>query len=163
MESQFQFNQYGDYNAATSAGWGIDTRDPTADKRVFEFCAAVPPEQFLVGGQGRSLIRRAMRGRLPQSTLERLEKGTQAADWYESLKAIRPQLAAELALLERSPGARQLLDLDLLRGALDAWPETAEAAALQSGVYQSAIPRGMAVGYFIRRIEAEAAQTPLVT
>ena len=163
MESQFQFNQYGDYNAATSAGWGIDTRDPTADKRVFEFCAAIPPEQFLVGGQGRSLIRRAMRGRLPQSTLDRQEKGTQAADWYESLTAIRPQLVAELALLERSPGARQLLDLDMLRSALDAWPKTAEEAEQQSGIYQSAIPRGMSVGYFIRRIEAEAAATSLVT
>jgi asparagine synthase (glutamine-hydrolysing) len=156
MASQFQFNQYGDYNAACSAGWGIDTRDPTADKRVFEFCAAIPSEQFLVGGQGRSLIRRAMRGRLPQSTLEREEKGTQAADWYESLSAIRPQLEAELALLERSPGAKHLLDLEMLRGALDAWPETAEEAAERSGVYQSAIPRGMAVGYFIRRVEAEA-------
>jgi asparagine synthase (glutamine-hydrolysing) len=163
MESQFQFNQYGDYNAATSAGWGIDTRDPTADKRVFEFCAAIPPEQFLVGGQGRSLIRRAMRGRLPQSTLDRQEKGTQAADWYESLTAIRPKLEAELTLLERSPGARQLLDLDMLRSALDAWPETAEEAEQQSGIYQSAIPRGMSVGYFIRRIEAEAAATSLVT
>jgi len=156
MERQFLQNQYGDYNAATSAGWQIDVRDPTADKRVFEFCAAIPPEQFLVGGQGRSLIRRAMKGRLPQSTLDRQEKGTQAADWYECLTAIRSELSAELALLEKSPGARRLLDLDLLRGALDAWPATAKEAAGQSGIYQSAIPRGMAVGYFIRRIEAEA-------
>ncbi len=157
MEYQFQRNQYGDYNAATSAGWGVDVRDPTADKRVFEFCAAIPPEQFLVGGQGRSLIRRAMRGRLPQATLDRKEKGTQAADWYESLSRIRGELAAELALLEQSAGARHLIDLALLRGALEAWPKTAEEAAEQSGVYQSAIPRGMAVGYFIRRVEAEAA------
>ena len=156
MECQFQRNQYGDYNAATSAGWGIDVRDPTADKRVFEFCASIPPEQFLVGGQGRSLFRRAMRNRLPQSTLDRKEKGTQAADWYESLTKIRTELRAELTLLEQSPGARHLLDLDLLRSALDTWPQTAEEAQDQSGLYQSAIPRGMAVGYFIRRIEAEA-------
>jgi asparagine synthase (glutamine-hydrolysing) len=155
MECQFQRNQYGDYNAANSAGWGIDVRDPTADKRVFEFCAAIPAEQFLVGGQGRSLIRRAMRGRLPQSTLDRQEKGTQAADWYESLGKIRGELIAELALLEQSPGARHLIDLDVLRGALDAWPATAQEAARKSGLYQSAIPRGVAVGYFIRRIEAE--------
>jgi asparagine synthase (glutamine-hydrolysing) len=163
MEIAFQRNQYGDYNAATSAGWGIDVRDPTADKRVFEFCASIPPEQFLIGGQGRSLLRRAMRGRLPQATLDREEKGTQAADWYESLTKIRSELTAELGQLEQSPGARRLLDLDLLRGALDAWPETAEVAARASGLYQSAIPRGMAVGYFIRRVEAEAGATGLVT
>jgi len=156
METAFQTNQYGDYNAATSAGWGIEVRDPTADKRVFEFCAAVPPEQFLVGGLGRSLIRRAMRGRLPESTLRREEKGTQAADWYENLTRILPQLQAELTLLERSPGARSLIDLDLLRAALEAWPATAQEAARKSGLYQSAIPRGFSVGYFIRRIEGEA-------
>jgi asparagine synthase (glutamine-hydrolysing) len=159
MECQFQRNQYGDYNAAASAGWGIDVRDPTADKRVFEFCASIPPEQFLVGGQGRSLIRRAMRGRLPESTLDRKGKGAQAADWYESLTKIRSALAAELNLLEQSPGARHLIDLDLLRRALNTWPETAEQAVDQSGLYQAAIPRGMAVGYFIRRIEAESTST----
>jgi asparagine synthase (glutamine-hydrolysing) len=156
METQFLNNQYGDYNAATSAGWQIETRDPTADKRVFEFCAAIPPEQFLVGGQGRSLIRRAMRGRLPESTLTRAEKGTQAADWYESLGKIRAELATELDRIAQSPIARRLLDLDLLRGALDPWPATAAEAARRSGLYQSAIPRGLAVGYFIRRNQAES-------
>ena len=156
METQFQQNQYGDYNAATSAGWGIETRDPTADKRVFEFCAAIPQEQFVAGGVGRSLARRAMRGRLPDATLRRKEKGTQAADWYESLSRIRGELAAELALQAQSAGARRLIDLERLREAVDDWPRTAREAALKDELYQSAIPRGMAVGYFIRRMEEEA-------
>jgi asparagine synthase (glutamine-hydrolysing) len=156
METQFQQNQYGDYNAATSAGWGIETRDPTADKRVFEFCAAIPQEQFVAGGEGRSLARRAMRGRLPDATLRRKEKGTQAADWYESLSRIRGELAAELALQAQSAGARRLIDLERLREAVDDWPRTAREAALKDELYQSAIPRGMAVGYFIRRMEEEA-------
>jgi asparagine synthetase B (glutamine-hydrolysing) len=159
METAFQTNQYGDYNAATIAGWGIEVRDPTADKRVFEFCASIPQEQFIVSGQGRSLIRRAMGGRLPQATLARTTKGTQAADWYDSLAAIRTQLAAELDLQQRSPGARHLIDLDVLRSAIANWPDSVLEAHRNSGIYQSAIPRAMAVGYFIRRIEAEAAET----
>jgi len=158
MATDFQQNQYGDYNAATGAGWGIEARDPTADKRVFEFCAAVPPEQFVAGGQGRSLARRAMRGRLPEATLARTEKGTQSADWYESLSRIRGELAAEIALEQESPGARRLIDLERLRKALEEWPRTAQEAALKDGIYDAAIPRGIAVGYFIRRIEEEARQ-----
>jgi asparagine synthase (glutamine-hydrolysing) len=158
MTTDFQQNQYGDYNAATSAGWGIEARDPTADKRVFEFCAAIPPEQFVAGGQGRSLARRAMRGRLPDATLQRKQKGTQAADWFESLSRIRGELAAELALQAQSSGARRLIDLDRLCNALEDWPKTAKDAAQQDGIYDSAIPRGMAVGYFIRRIEEESSQ-----
>jgi len=156
MATDFQQNQYGDYNAATGAGWGIETRDPTADKRIFEFCAAIPPEQFVAGGQGRSLARRAMRGRLPDATLHRKQKGTQAADWYESLSRIRGQLAEELDLQQQSPGARRLIDLERMRKVLEDWPRTAQEAALKDGIYDSAISRGMAVGTFIRRIEEEA-------
>ena len=155
METAFQLNQYGDYNAAVGAGWGIETRDPTADKRVFEFCAAIPAEQFTVGGQARSLARRAMRGRLPEATLARREKGTQAADWHECLGGTRGELLSELALEEQSPMARRLIDLERLRGALEDWPKTAQEAAENSVVYQSAIPRGVAVGYFVRRAEEE--------
>lgn len=156
MESQFGNNQYGDYNAAASAGWGIDVRDPTADRRVFEFCASIPPEQFITQGKGRSLIRRAMRDRLPESTLNRREKGTQAADWYENLTRIRSELCAEVARLEQSAAARGLIDLDLLRSALEHWPVDARDAARQAGIYQSAIPRGIATGYFIRKVEEES-------
>jgi asparagine synthase (glutamine-hydrolysing) len=156
METQFQQNQYGDYNAAIGAAWGIEARDPTADKRVFELCAAIPQEQFVVGGVGRSLVRRAMRGRLPDATLDRKEKGTQAADWYESLSRIRGELSVELTLQTQSPGARRLIDLDRLRGILDHWPKTAQEAARKDSIYDSAISRGIAVGYFIRRIEEES-------
>ncbi len=156
MESQFASNQYGDYNAAASAGWGIDVRDPTADRRLFEFCAAIPPEQFIADGKGRSLIRRAMRGRLPASTLDRTDKGTQAADWYASLTRIYSELKQEVEVISQDAAARSLIDLDMLRSALDEWPPDALHAARQSGIYQSAIPRGVAVGYFMRSIEQES-------
>ena len=34
----------GNYNKGTLAGWGIDVRDPTADRRLVEFCLTVPLE-----------------------------------------------------------------------------------------------------------------------
>lgn len=155
METNFQRNQYGDYNAAASAGWGIDVRDPTADRRLFEFCASIPHEQYITGGMARSLIRRAMRGRLPEQTLQRREKGLQAADWYESLSRIRTSLIEEVERIAVSPTARHLLDIERLRGALAAWPPSALDASRNPALYQSTIPRGIAVGYFIRRIESE--------
>jgi hypothetical protein len=96
-----------------------------------------------------------MRGHLPPATLTRTEKGTQAADWYESLTQILPQLRAELTLLERSPAARTLLDLDLLHTALDRWPSTAREAADDPSLYQSTLPRALSIGAFIRRTESE--------
>jgi len=158
MEKYFVTNQYGDCNTMTNAGWRIDARDPTADKRVFEFCASIPLEQYLVGDQASSLIRRAMRGRLPDSTVDRRERGQQAADWYESLSRIHSELAAELARLERSPGSRNLLDLDRLRSAVDHWPQSAEQAADQRPLYDGALIRAVSLGYFIRRWEESGSQ-----
>ena len=81
---------------AAQGGWKLDFRDPTMDRRVVEFCLTVPLEQFVRGGKLRSLVRRAMAGRLPETTLNRMQRGQQSADWYESLTRLRPQMLAEL-------------------------------------------------------------------
>jgi asparagine synthase (glutamine-hydrolysing) len=153
MDSFFHASVPGDFDLMANSGWGIELRDPTADKRVFEYCASIPLEQYMVDKPGRSLIRRAMHGRLPDSTLDRRERGLQAADWYESLTRVRAEIAAEIVLLERSPGARRLLDLDRLRSAVDHWPNSAREAEDQGMLYPAILPDGIAVGYFIRRSE----------
>ncbi|MGI8771661.1 MAG: asparagine synthetase B family protein, partial [Acidobacteriaceae bacterium] len=78
----YEYYDPGQLNAAAAQGWGIENRDPTQDRRIFEFCFAIPIEQYLAEGQSRSLIRRAMTGRLPANTLARTTRGLQAADWY---------------------------------------------------------------------------------
>jgi asparagine synthase (glutamine-hydrolysing) len=153
MQTLFHGKGIGDFNSMSLAGWGIEQRDPTADKRVFEFCASIPMEQYVVGKPGRSLIRRAMRGRVPDAALDRRTRGVQGADWYESLTPIRTQLAEEIARLDTSPGARWLLDLERLRAAVERWPATAQEAAKQSYLYSMIVPDAVAVGYFIRRTE----------
>lgn len=158
MQTFFHANVLGDYNALANAEWGIESRHPAVDKRVFEYCASIPIEQYLVVTPGRSLIRRAMRGRLPDSTIDRRKRGLQAADWYESLTSIRAELACEFTLLEQSPGARRLLDLDRLRDALDHWPESARQAEQQRSLYQMALPIAISTGYFIRRCEGSVGQ-----
>jgi asparagine synthase (glutamine-hydrolysing) len=151
METYFHTNMLGEYGSMSNAKWGIEMRDPTADKRVFEYCASIPMEQYLVGNTGRSLIKRAMRGRLPDSTLDRRTRGLQAADWYESLTHVRTQLAAEFALIEGNAVARRLLDLDRMRGAIENWPQSERQAFEQQELYQFAMPRAMTTGHFMRR------------
>ena len=57
--------EYGDMSEthiASQGGWQLDFRDPTYDRGIVEFCLTVPLEEFLRGGQLRSLARRAMVG-----------------------------------------------------------------------------------------------------
>lgn len=102
---------------------GIETRDPTADRRVVEFCLAVPETQFRRGGETRWLIRRAMRGRVPDQVLDRGSFGGQGADWMDWLHLLRPDAARALQEMERSETVRDLLDVSGLRALLERWPD----------------------------------------
>ncbi len=85
----------GNYHAGILGGWGVDQRDPTADRRLVEFCLNVPPEQNLVNGETKALARRAFAGRLPQDVIASRGKGYQAVDWHEGLTAARDSLRAK--------------------------------------------------------------------
>ena len=46
--------------------FAVETRFPFFDKRLIEFCLALPPEQKLHQGWSRIILRRAMTGILPR-------------------------------------------------------------------------------------------------
>ena len=139
------------YNKGSLAGWGVDYRDPTGDRRLVEYCLATPMEQFLAHGESRSLARRALRGVLPDAVLDERCKGYQAADWHEGLSAARGEVAAELERLARFDPAAQLLDLDRLRRLAGDWPDGGWAKARVVQSYRLALLRGIAAGHFLRK------------
>lgn len=72
-------------------------RDPTADRRVVEFCLNVPDEQYIRNGRERFLIRRALTGVLPDKVrLNETIMGMQSADWPQRLQPHWPLLADEI-------------------------------------------------------------------
>ena len=118
----FDYYDAGFANAATSLGWGISLRDPMQDKRIFEFCFAIPIEQYLAEGQSRSMVRRAMRDRLPAEVLACTTRGLQAADWFLTLGARQQQMREELGKIKESPVGRRVLDIDRLERLVATWP-----------------------------------------
>ena len=143
----------GPTHAALQALGGVDFRDPTADKRVFEFCYSIPPEQFVVDGHARSLVRRAMKDRLPDSTLLRYRRGLQSADWYLPMTEALPDLHAELALQRESHAAKTFLDLPRMQHLLDTWPRDGFETKEVSSLWHLALSRGLSLGYFLRTHE----------
>lgn len=53
---------------------GLDRVDPLYTEEVGEALASIPPEMLLAGGRRRGLLREAMRGRLPDTLLDRSDK-----------------------------------------------------------------------------------------
>jgi asparagine synthase (glutamine-hydrolysing) len=52
---------------ADAARWGLDYRYPLLDRRLLEFCLALPPEQYVRQGWTRYLFRRTIDGLVPAS------------------------------------------------------------------------------------------------
>lgn len=142
----------GNYRKGALAGWGVDVRDPAADRRLIEFCLSVPVEQFLLGGSRRSLARRAFADRLPREVAEERRKGVQAIDWHEGLTAGRGDIAEEVEAIAECAAAAETLDATMLRRLVEDWPK--EGSWNEREVvsrYRLALLRGISAGRFIRQ------------
>lgn len=141
---------------ALRAWYGVETRDPTSDTRVVEFCFGIPGSQYMRDGERRLLVRRALRGRLPESVLERRTRGAQAADWTEWLPPLRPAIAGILDDFERSARVRRCIDVPRLRALLERWP--ARLGLEHTAEYNHLLLRALMMGRFITWFESAYGQ-----
>ena len=139
------------YSKGTLAGWGIDQRDPTADRRLLEYCLSVPEDQYLVNGRTKALARMAFADRLPPDVIAMRGKGLQAADWYENLSGVRDELQAEVARLEDHALSADAIDVARLKALLADWPEGGWETEAVIRKYRLALMRGISSGHFLRR------------
>jgi asparagine synthase (glutamine-hydrolysing) len=141
----------GNYNKGNLAGWGIDVRDPTADRRLIEFCLAVPADQYLRHGVRRALARTAFADRLPARIVNETRKGYQAADWHEGLAAARDELGGELGRIAACDEAGATVDHAMMRGLADAMPTEGWHKRATTEKYRLGLLRGVSAGHFIRK------------
>ncbi|MFN3820014.1 XrtA/PEP-CTERM system amidotransferase [Blastomonas sp.] len=125
----------------TSMAVSLEAREPLLDYRLIEFAATLPDAMRVRGGQGKWLMKRAMRGTLPDDILYRPKMGfvSPIAQWFrgplaEQTRAIATGSAlarsgwfntaklseiAEAHIMGRSDNARLLWQLWMLDKALD--------------------------------------------
>lgn len=142
---------FGNNQKGVLAGWGVDLRDVTTDRRFVEFCLSIPPEMFLHGGERRALARAALADRLPAEIVNERRRGLQAPDWHEGLTAERPRLAEEVARLNNVPSAAAALDLPRMEALIRQWPTSGWNTPAVDMHYRQALMRAVASGHFFRR------------
>ena len=141
------------FGRAAKRMFGIEVLDPTADRRLIEYCLAIPQEQFLLNGEKRALIRRAMTNVLPPAVLSEPRRGLQTADWHVSMGAAREEIAREIERLSHSPLASEALDLPRMRRMVENWPSSGWSSGEVRYPYGTALSHGLAIGRFIRQVE----------
>lgn len=93
-----------------AATWGIDLRHPLLDHRLVELAAAMPVEHAYEAGLQKTVLRRAMQGLLPDTTLAQTHKTYPAAIARASLRneaesaraLLRDMKASELGFVDEA-------------------------------------------------------------
>ncbi|HYJ83314.1 MAG TPA: asparagine synthase-related protein [Allosphingosinicella sp.] len=144
----------GTYNKGLLLRWNIDVRDPTVDRRLFEFCLGVPLAHYFRNGTPRALVRTALEGRVPDEVRLETLRGLQSPHWLEMISSARGEAGRLLERIGESPLACRLLDIAKMRRLLGEWPDP--GIAPPPPVYRSGLIRGLAAGEFIRANSAVA-------
>jgi asparagine synthase (glutamine-hydrolysing) len=129
----------------------VELRDPTADRRLIEFCLSLPMDQLIHDGVYRPLARRALADRVPETILNLPVRGYQGADWYARLRR-----ADALAILEEvaaSHTACQLFDIPKMRQAIDEWPSPQRDGYETVFAFGRKLTDALASGKFIADVE----------
>jgi asparagine synthase (glutamine-hydrolysing) len=133
------------------ADYGLDERDPTADRRLAEFSLRLPPEALFADGVNRPLARRALADRVPAAVLDSKLRGIQASDWAERLPLT--QLHELLDEIASSAGACDLLDVPAMRKALDSFPKAGSADHGTQMLFRNWLPAALSTGLFMQWTE----------
>jgi asparagine synthase (glutamine-hydrolysing) len=101
------------------ANYGLDQRDPTADRRLIELCHSLPVNGLVGATEARPAYAAAFGDRLPLE-LVGVRRGYQAADWFETISPVEVRAAFERYGVH--PLVQEFFDLTAIEAAINGWP-----------------------------------------
>jgi len=124
---------------------------PYLDRRVLEFCLALPGEMKVNRGYKRYLIRAGMRGILPDSLRWRTSKEPFSPDFHDRYNRQKSQAWEALARAENHPAVQEIVDLDKLRRLLQITMQTNRCDTPEDFAAMHAVPRSIYLLAFLQR------------
>jgi len=129
--------------------YGLEVRDPTMDKRLWEFCLGIPDIYHSAEGQDRAVLRRAFRGLLPDMVRLGRRRGQQAADICHRVRGQARAVEEMLGRLEDHAWAPAVLDLPKMRRVLHSIQQGTTQNNTEEAI--TILLRGLGVGIFLMR------------
>lgn len=131
------------------AEYGIDERDPTADRRVVEFCYSLTSSQLLSANSPRPAYEAAFADRLPQVVIEGRRRGYQGADWLE---LYRPEYVRP-ALLDyaRNQIVAEFIDLKAAERLFREWPTSGSGLGHNLRLFGNHLLNAVSLAGFVAR------------
>ncbi|KLI63326.1 asparagine synthetase B family protein [Aurantiacibacter marinus] len=102
---------------------GVQGRDPLGDRRLTEYCFAIPADQFMTPGTDRWLVRRLMKDRLPSEIVDMRQRGRQSADWHARFTKDIDRYREEFEAAASDPDMARRFDIPRIRKIFETWPD----------------------------------------
>jgi asparagine synthase (glutamine-hydrolysing) len=129
------------------ARFGVDERDPTADRRLVEFCFSLPIEALISGNQARPLFQAAMSDRIAPQVLSSRLRGYQTADWHETIT--KTAVSNRFDQCKRHALVNELIDVDQVESVIERWPTSGWEDRKVMGLFRNDLLRILSVADFI--------------
>lgn len=113
------FRHYGEYQQKNSLHTGVVLRDPTRDKRMIEFVASAPFDQFFHNANRRRLISEYMKDLMPDGYFTKHPVGIQSADMKLRYKKYEEVIMPEWKKLASEYSGKNVIDTDKMRECLN--------------------------------------------
>lgn len=139
-----------DARAMAEARYGIEIRDPLADRDLLEFALNVPEHLYRRNGVPRWLMRAVLADRVPAEILGEPRRGARGTNWFAVMSGRRAEIAEEVERMETSLAASRLFDIPRLKRLVDNWPKSAADAERQYAAYMLALDQAVHVFRFMR-------------
>jgi len=148
--AQIRLTDQGCFTYGARERWGIEQRDPTADRRVIDLAMQLPTEIFIHQGRQRSLAIEVLRGTVDDAVLAP-HKGLQGEDWHLSFAKSVAEMRQEVRRLRDHRNLTAMIKLDDLEAGLDSWERDPLAGRADAQRFES-ITRTLCAGRWARRI-----------
>lgn len=132
---------------------GIQRRDPTAYRPLWEFCASLPDELFFRDGIDRRLARRMLSQYAPQSIAWQNKTGIQSADFAGRLQRDSETMLRATQSLNPADSLHGIIDCDRINTILRACSDPNGDSERDWLKLASLVPRGVAMAWFVRHVE----------
>lgn len=150
--SAFERVDRGWFNAGLRATWGLDLRDPLADRRLVEYCLSLRPQDVLFGGRRRGVARVAAADRMPAASCDESRRGLQGTDWDLGFMADRPTVSALITQLVHQNS--DPIDASRVAALFMQMQETDLTAGTARASYRGTMSRALSAGHFVLRASA---------
>ncbi len=106
-----KFNQAGRYHANALFHYGVESLDPTMDKRVIQFCLSLPDSVYINNEESRRLVRHGLKQFVPEEVIANRRRGQQAADVILRMHHQKERWLAFKKILNQSDFAKDYLNV----------------------------------------------------